>query len=785
MKNDRNRFFLRRKLRGLTSYLLALGCVAIVVCFCYALGYFRIINLHSLRFWLEESSSSIEKPMTDFADITINLYLQNPETGEYELKETQYQSVDPTEVFVYEPATRLHYTIDYWRSNIRAEEPNDETEICVYYDCETCTVTFVGGNGSSLISGEEEQVLRKGQMPKIPEYYQKGYEIVGYEPQLKKTYQDTEYVVVWQEKEATVTLNLTYGASLKSKDFTQDAYNENNYSTLFKAVTDEDLSLPIPEYLGYDFIGWYDNAEGSGTPYTHIAQGTEEDVILYSVFNAIIYEMSFVMDEEYADDYHFTSILAPAGVAINAPKINPEKQIPGYGLNWYTDSKYTQLYTFSTMPTDNTVLYGVWEEDVGKGIFQPCLADKSIDSEEELLIYLDSIAFFYSTAWTDEIEITFATQEEIKANMATYISKLEYSITTTINYQLITKPVADEQKLYISANVPINWINEEGSLSTSYNKKTPYGYLVNNFSSREEYDDFYIDGLPFVSKSSKGDLFISTSNQLIYLVEHGYQPQFKEGSKAEIAYEKAKEVLNSIIGADFTDYQKVVAIFDYLALNVQYDHAATLLTTNEWGKYDAFTLEGVFNNKKAVCDGIAKAFSLMCNMEGIPCVRVSGNEHAWCRVKINNRWTVIDPTHGNTQIDNTNKSILAHEHISMTDDVKETFYDGNGYSSSDYANVVADYTFNYYENAYYTYNGEKYNLIISDKTELERLMNYCLKKDSIDDSMIDFCYVGDELDLLLSNISKMLSGKNVSYSTVKTQTDYGTVVKITFKSKGE
>lgn len=779
MKNKRTKGkgFIRRKLGDLTGYLIALLCVAVVVCFSYALGYFRIINLHSLRFWLEESSSSVEKPETEFADLTISIYVQNPESGEYELSETQYKSVDPTVAFEYEPASKLYYTVDYWRSTVRVDEPTDDTELTVYYDCETCTVTFVGGGGSSLISGEEKQVLRKGQTPIVPQYYKKGYEIAGYEPQLKKTYQDTEYVVVWQEKESTVTLNLTYGASLESDDFKKDPYNENNYSALFKAVTDEDLLLPIPEYEGFDFIGWYDNAEGLGAPYTHIEQGTEGNVVLYSLFNATIYEMRFIMDEEYAEDYQFTSILAPAGTKVNAPKINPEKQIPGYGLNWYKDEEYTQLYSFTVIPTENTILYGVWEEDVGKGIFQSLLADKSIDSEEEMVLFLEAISFFYNLSWVDEMEVTFATKEEIALNMSNYIAKANYSITSTIAYSTTLKTVAGEQKLYISANVPINWMNEEGSLSTEYNKKTPYGYLVNNFSSREDYGDFYIDSLPLVPKSSNGDLFISTSNQLIYLVEHGYQPQFKENSKAEIVYGKAREVLNSIIGEDFTDYQKVIAIFDYLALNVQYDHAATLLTKDVWGKYDAFTLEGVFNKNKAVCDGISKAFSLMCNMEGIPCVRVRGNEHAWCKVKINNRWTVVDPTHGNTQIDNSNKSVLAHEQLMMTDAFKQEL----GYTSLDCVNIVADYTVNYYEHAYYTYKGNEYNLIVSNKDELKRLLQYCIAKGDLEETMIDFCYIGENFASDFGYAYYALKDDLSEYSYIKTNVAQGEVVKIMFK----
>ena len=275
----------------------------------------------------------IELPNSDGTyTVKVYNYVQDPETGEYTESLLATETVEKGKDYAATPNAPQYYLFNADLSTASVTSITKNTTLKLYYDCETCVVTFSGGGGT-LSSGNETQVLRKGQTPIVPQYYKKGYEIAGYEPQLKKTYQDTEYVVVWQEKESTITLNLTYGASLESDDFKKDPYNENNYSALFKAVTDEDLLLPIPEYEGFDFIGWYDNAEGLGAPYTHIEQGTEGNVVLYSLFNATIYEMRFIMDEEYAEDYQFTSILAPAGTKVNAPKINPEKQIPGYGLN--------------------------------------------------------------------------------------------------------------------------------------------------------------------------------------------------------------------------------------------------------------------------------------------------------------------------------------------------------------------------------------------------------------------------------------------------------------------
>lgn len=772
----------KNKIKEIKAYCIVLCSIAFLVCFAYALGYFGIVNLHAMRFWMDDSSS--EKPQTDLADLTVEIYVQNAESGEYELKENKYLSVELDVAFEYEPIEKIYYQVNNELSSLIATSPDDETVLQVYYECETCIVTFSGGEDSDYKSGLEEQVIRKGQTPIAPEYYKKGWQVTHYEPQLKKTYQDTVYTAQWQEKEITVTLNLTFGAIIEAEDFVKDSYNLNCYTTNFLAVSDEDLILPIPTLEGYEFKGWYSTASGEGEPCLKIEQGTDENVLLYSVFNAITYEMSFVMDSNYSD-YQFQSIVAPAGVLVQPPIIPPSMQIPGYGLNWYVDEDYTELYTFTVMPNENVVLYGVWEEDVGEGIFGLEIRDKVIDSEEEFILFLEVNAFMYNTSWIDRMEVSFATKEEIEENLINYLAKAEYPIT--IFNQIKLEVEEGTGKLFVTANLPLNWKNEEASLTTDKTEVTPYGYFINNYGSREDYLGFYIDGLPTVIKSGRTELTISTSNQLIYLVEHGYKPLCEKDSDAERVYLEARKVLNSIIGEDFTDYQKMLAIFDYLALNVQYDENATKLGREGWAKYDAFALEGVFDNGKAVCDGISKAFSLMCNIEGIPCVRVRGNNHAWCKVKINNRWTVVDPTHGNTQINDTEKSVIAHEFLSMTDEQKSEL----GYSSNDYANIVADYAINYYENAYFTYEGIEHDLVMENASDISLLLDYCATQDEIVGKVIDFYYIGDLKSLeeyVTAEIRTFMRKYELNGIMPKfnyRESEYGIVVRIMFEGVEE
>ena len=118
---------------------------------------------------------------------------------------------------------------------------------------------------------------------------------------------------------------------------------------------------------------------------------------------------------------------------------------------------------------------------------------------------------------------------------------------------------------------------------------------------------FVIDTLP--------GYVVYNSEQLVYAVENGYKPYFAtEGSTAEECYEKARRILNEIVKADDDDAAKLLAIHDYIADNVIYDtELLNLSEANNAGSlsgYRGFNLEGVFLDKRAVCDGITKAFML-------------------------------------------------------------------------------------------------------------------------------------------------------------------------------
>jgi hypothetical protein len=193
-------------------------------------------------------------------------------------------------------------------------------------------------------------------------------------------------------------------------------------------------------------------------------------------------------------------------------------------------------------------------------------------------------------------------------------------------------------------NVPMYW----------YNVQDVYDPYYELYEGVARVDSYY----EFVSDDKYLYTYVNTSEELYWAVENGYVPMFNDTtSMAYIIYNKAKDVLRDIIYVEMSDYEKALAIFDWISLNTVYNHT----TVDEYASLGypiysiqpSYYLEGVFINGYAVCDGFSKAYSLMCNMEGIECIRVVGTAsstgdkfggHAWNKVIIDDEAYVVDIT---------------------------------------------------------------------------------------------------------------------------------------------
>ena len=272
---------------------------------------------------------------------------------------------------------------------------------------------------------------------------------------------------------------------------------------------------------------------------------------------------------------------------------------------------------------------------------------------------------------------------------------------------------------------------------------------------------------------------VATSEQLHYVLERGVKPICVPNSSADIIYQEIKKVLNSIISDEMTDLEKVTAIHDYLVMNVTYDNDLLEMLyagNNNLKSYNGFYLEGVFFDKKAVCEGISKAFTAMCNMEGIPCVTVDGYQtqnpngagHAWNKVYLNGKWYIADATSDGTIINNSFE-VLTYKYFL----IKESQYQEK-YTGEVYQNIICDSEINIYEYQNFIHQGNTYDFVVKSQEELNILVAY-LNDNDTSNQTIEFKIDFDFGESCLDEISKAYQANElygISYSYIDNQTSF-------------
>lgn len=461
------------------------------------------------------------------------------------------------------------------------------------------------------------------------------------------------------------------------------------------------------------------------------------------------------LSQTTAETVTFTATLSPAKADVESVK-------------WYVNDKYYSTgKTFSFKPTNRgehkvtaeinkitktkTIVYlsehdEAWYYASHFHDYGGYAQNRYITSKEELK---NLILFVLENKIA---EITFyagySTPETVKNDVSEVRDCVEesgiipgYSLETSGNeFTIKFRFFADEAGLIETVNSP------------EYDAPDGFADAVQNTYSKPHYDDvkktrnFYIDGV-------KETMSVSTSNMLYKAVAWGYKPVFM-GSQADNLkqiYDNAKDALSYIVSDEMSEYEKVHAIYDYIIYNVRYDHdcanaedkyVSGNLSLNEKMKYYGYYLEGIFLDKfykkdmHAVCDGKSKAFVLMCGIEGITAVRISGKAssdgknpggHAWNKVLLDlngtgdKEWYFVDTTWGDVGDDS--KEFLSHAYFLLSDDEVKNTHDEN--PGHDYPK--AEGKFDYYAHETYTSSGTEYNYVITNRNLAAQQMARALK----------------------------------------------------------
>ena len=596
--------------------------------------------------------------------------------------------------------------------------------------------------------------------------------------------------------------------------------------------------------------------------------------ILDQVFNTV----TFITDQDEGTNRVFEPAYYITGELISRPdEKNIEKagatNLPGYSYVWYTSSNYRKLYTFGAMGNSDITIYGKLQKEQGYSflIYDFANADSiTISTEDQFAAladyisynYISSDAMFYqyvgSTSFDNSrsyINISSSLLSYIQGQYGTNIQKalesyihedLLYASTFASNGRKGVTVVMGSNnsfKFYLNYYLT-NEMAQEASLSATQEVKDAIASGKYSATLDQNYDSYKTLNIDLTSgsehelaiDSSPYSLVVTTSNQLAFALEHGAKPIFSSATcQAKKCYDAAVAVLNQICDNTMNDYQKALQIYSWIIVNVQYDYNVVTYSekTNNfqlsqgeyWMYYDGYFLEGVFgfNNadgsKIAVCDGMSKAFTLMCQMEGINCVRVTGNVssgrtsggHAWNRIYINGEWYIVDPTWGGA----TNASLadslnpdcpsgesVNYSYIFMTENDSRL----NSRTCYSNGNWVANNSIDYFTNSYFSVdmdgNGtieedEVFDFYIESVDELTALWLYCIyMKDSngdymnIDGYTIQFKYNSYIAYLMAHGTSNPLqtaltNAKAIAKANVGFEKNFDTAYPFTFSSDND
>lgn len=192
----------------------------------------------------------------------------------------------------------------------------------------------------------------------------------------------------------------------------------------------------------------------------------------------------------------------------------------------------------------------------------------------------------------------------------------------------------NQKKIYAELLIIINNELDDVMVSTGDSDELSYIYrcLINDHPEL-----FWIDGYTYTRHIFNGQIeYLTFGGRYTYTDN-------KRIEKQKIVDKYVEECLSGM-DLDASSYQKVKYVYEYLILNTEYDLMSS----------DNQNILSVFENRKSVCQGYAKATQYILQKLDIPCAivegyAVTGEGHAWNLVNIDGSYYYLDTTWGDTE----------------------------------------------------------------------------------------------------------------------------------------
>lgn len=132
---------------------------------------------------------------------------------------------------------------------------------------------------------------------------------------------------------------------------------QNEPSTV-RVDSGKSVSKPSPDPIrsGYDFLGWYENAEGTGSSYDFTKPITKQNFTLYAKWSVTIVYKAVTF--QFMDGRTDVVVQVPFGEKVAEPN-QPNRD--GHRFDgWYMDSEMSSVFNFDTLVEDPFTLYAKW-----------------------------------------------------------------------------------------------------------------------------------------------------------------------------------------------------------------------------------------------------------------------------------------------------------------------------------------------------------------------------------------------------------------------------------------
>ncbi len=252
-------------------------------------------------------------------------------------------------------------------------------------------------------------------------------------------------------------------------------------------------------------------------------------------------------------------------------------------------------------------------------------------------------------------------------------------LTVILCFALLLVPVpsaaAEVYKTINSKRELIDYVTEQ-----SETLRSPVKVRIKNYSEAEYTIDF-TEHLPIQISEMKGlvkgteaeityTFTYTQAERVLYYLTGGIIPL---NEKEILTANAAKAVYGAVIKEGMTDYEKQLAIHDYLILNTAYDYSAA-------PSDDAFTPYGALVNKLAVCQGYTEAARILLSMAGVWNDTLSGTadgqSHMWNIVRLDDGELYhMDVTWDDERIFEDGTNVLSRAFLNMTDEQIDLSHD--------------------------------------------------------------------------------------------------------------